>query len=144
MDYIHIHPMLSSWPQDIKRDLCFVAAQGFPTYYNFMIHQSCNSRLNGNEVVRDACLVESLVQADSCRLSSWSFSNCLQYGPLKIHYRIILGITFQTTPSIQFWKVRWYLSVFHVSSKISGLSVVFAIIRQAWKHELIVGSRVCS
>lgn len=87
----------------------------------------------GKEVVRDTWLLENLVHADTCSMSGWSFSKCLQSGPLKIHWRLILRITFETTPSIQFWKLKGYLFVFCVSSKVSGLWVVFSVIYWAWK-----------
>ena len=94
--------------KDMKRDLCFVAAQGYYTYYIFMFCQSCNSCQKGNEVVRDAWLFENLAHADAWRLSSSSFSEDLQSGPLKIHWRSMLRITMETTPSIQFWKLKLY------------------------------------
>lgn len=90
-----------------------------------------------SEVVRDAWLFENLVHADTCRLSSWSFSKGLQSGLLKIHWKITLGITLGNRSSIWFWKLKWYLSVFHVFSKISALSVVFTV--KDWPGNKLTG-----
>lgn len=124
----------------IKRDLCFVVAYIYYSYYKFMIHQSCNSCQKGNEVVLDAWLIEILVHTDTCRLPSFSFYKCLQSGPLKIHWRLMWGIIFETTSFTQFWELKWYFSDFHVSLKISGLSIILTVIDQAWRHELIVSN----
>ena len=95
MDCIHIHPILSSWPWGIKRDLCCYCPKILyllefydPSDHKTLVlleqelwsHNSCPSR---TKAVRDAWLIGNLV----CLWHSWSFSKCLQFGPLKGHSR---------------------------------------------------------